>query len=155
MMTFTGIGATNEHAKLIMESYQRVIGQALLQEVISPDDAFTQLFHAPLVVLSHGTESDPVLNFGNRAALELWEMDWEAFTRTPSRFTAEPMEREERDKFLEAVSEKGYVDDYTGVRISSTGRRFHILRATVWNLIDENGAIHGQAAAFREHRYIK
>ena len=31
---------------------------------------------------------------------------------------------------------------------SATGRRFQIEQATVWNLIDEQDAIHGQAATF-------
>jgi len=72
----------------------------------------------------------------------------------PSRLTAEPMERAERAAFLKAVSENGYVDHYTGIRISSAGRRFYIMQATVWNLADDNDVFHGQAAAFREYRFI-
>lgn len=70
-MHYSGIGATNEHARLIMESYQSLTGQPLLGEPASDSHPFEQLFNAPCVVLSHGTETDPVLNFGNRAALEL------------------------------------------------------------------------------------
>ncbi|QYR21017.1 MEKHLA domain-containing protein [Paenibacillus sp. sptzw28] len=136
-----------------MDSFRRATGQSLLDEPVFAGAPFKQLFHAPFVVLSHGTEGDPILNFG-KAALELWEMSWEAFTRTPSRLTAEPLEREERSNFLKAVSDKGFIDDYTGIRISSSGRRFHIMKATVWNLTDETGTIRGQAATFREHRYI-
>jgi hypothetical protein len=153
-MCYTGAGATDEHARLIINSYRRWTGKSLLDEATESVKEFDQLFHAPIVILSHGLETDPILNFGNRTALELWEMDWETFTHTPSSLTAEPMEREERAKFLKAVNEKGYVDNYTGVRISSTGRRFYIMRATVWNLTDENGIIRGQAATFREHRFI-
>jgi hypothetical protein len=137
-----------------MDSYRRWTGKSLLDEAVQSGRPFDRLFQAPIVVLSHGTEADPVLNFGNRAALRLWEMDWETFTRTPSRLTAEPMEREERDLFLRAVSDNGYVDHYTSVRISSTGRRFYIMQATVWNLLDDPGELRGQAAAFREHRFI-
>jgi hypothetical protein len=153
-MHYTGAGATEVHARLIINSYQRWTGKSLLDEATESVKEFDQLFHAPIVILSHGLETDPILNFGNRTALELWEMDWETFTHTPSRLTAEPMEREERANFLKAVNEKGYVDNYTGVRISSTGRRFYIMRATVWNLTDDNGTIRGQAATFREHRFI-
>jgi hypothetical protein len=118
------------------------------------EGSFDRLFRAPIVVLSHGTESDPVLNFGNEAALRLWEMDWNAFTATPSRFTAEPMERAERDTFFRRVTEFGFVDNYTGIRISSSGRRFYIVNAVVWNLVDDEGRFAGQAAAFAEYRYI-
>ncbi|CAM4209023.1 MEKHLA domain-containing protein [Paenibacillus alkaliterrae] len=148
-----GIGATEGHARLLADSYRRWMGRELIGLV--PDrGVWEQLFEAPKIILSHGTETDPVLNFGNRKGLELWEMDWEPFTGTPSRLTAEPMERAERDRFFEAVTANGFVDNYTGIRISSTGRRFYIVNAIVWNLIDEEGAYRGQAAAFSEYRFI-
>ena len=65
--------------------------------------------------------------------------DWEELTRTPSRLTAEAPNREERARLLETVTRLDFIDDYSGVRISKTGRRFKISRATVWNLISENG----------------
>jgi hypothetical protein len=34
---------------------------------------------------------------------------------------------------------RGFIDDYAGVRIARTGRRFLIQRATVWNLTDDQG----------------
>jgi hypothetical protein len=100
------------------------------------------------VVVSHGIEPDPVLNYGNRAALRLWEMSWEEFTRTPSRLTAEAPDRVERARLLQAVSQHGCIEDYSGVRISRTGRRFKIARATVWNLLSDSGEPCGQAAVF-------
>jgi hypothetical protein len=151
---YTELGTSDVHARLILNSYQKWTGRSLLDETVEAGKEFEQLYHAPIVILSHGMEIDPILNFGNRAALELWEMDWETFTHTPSRLTAEPMEREERATFLKAVNENGYVDNYTGVRISNSGRRFYIMQATVWNLTDEIGVIHGQAATFRDHRLI-
>ncbi len=153
-MHYTGIGASDKHARLIIESYQRWTGKSLLDEAANSGKEFELLFHAPIVVLSHGTEDDPILNFGNLAALRLWEMDWESFTRTPSRHTAEPLERDERARFMTAVSGNGFVDNYTGIRISISGRRFYIMKATVWNLVDESGTMRGQAAAFREYRFI-
>ena len=79
------------------------------------------------------------MNYGNAAALALWEMSWEELTRTPSRLTAEAPNREERARLLEAVTRRGFIDDYSGMRISKGGRRFRISRATVWNLISETG----------------
>ena len=112
------------------------------------------IFHAPFVVVSHGTEADPVLNYGNAAALALWEMSWEELTSTPSRLTAEAPNREERARLLAAVTARGFIDDYSGVRISKTGRRFRIARATVWNLISENGRPCGQAAMFNRWEFL-
>lgn len=107
-----------------------------------------RLFRAPFVVVSHADSEDPVLNYGNRQALDLWEMDWQEFTATPSRLTAEPVNRDERADMLRRVAAHGFVTDYRGVRISRTGRRFLVERATVWNVVDENGRRRGQAAAF-------
>jgi hypothetical protein len=42
----------------------------------------------------------------------------------------------------------GFVDDYAGVRISRTGKRFRIEQAIVWNVVDAEGKDHGQAATF-------
>ncbi|WP_138754366.1 MEKHLA domain-containing protein [Paenibacillus sinopodophylli] len=149
----TGVGATEEHARLLVDSYLRWTGKQLL--VLMPGQSVKeQLFEASIVILSHGIEEDPVLNYGNRRGLSLWGMEWETFTRTPSRLTAEQMEREERDRFFEEVTANGYVDNYTGIRISSTGQRFYIVNATVWNLLDENDAYRGQAAAFKEYQMI-
>jgi hypothetical protein len=154
-MKLTGIRAKNEHARLIINSYERLTGKKLVEdEELLPGEEFKRLYHLPIIVLSHGREPDPVLNFGNLMAQKLWEMDWNTFTETPSRLTAEPMERDERDRFLKTVGEHGFIDDYMGIRISSTGRRFYIMETTVWNLIDESGYNHGQAATFREYRYI-
>ena len=102
-----------------------------------------------LVVVSHDDGDDPVFNYATRAALDLWEMSWETFTRTPSRESAEPVERAERERLLERVARDGYVDDYCGVRVTATGRRFEIRDAYVWNVYDDGGARVGQAALFR------
>jgi hypothetical protein len=74
--------------------------------------------------------------------------------KTPSRLTAEPMHRDERANLLERTSRDGFVDDYQGIRISSTGRRFRIDRATVWNLVNTSGDRIGQAATFSEWQFL-
>ncbi|AZN39694.1 MEKHLA domain-containing protein [Paenibacillus albus] len=150
-----GIGSTERHANIILDSYHRLLGKPLVEREAAQESSAALLFDAPIVVLSHGTQADPVLNFGNRAALELWEMDWSAFTKIESRHTAEPMIQEERQRFLEAVATQGYIDDYNGIRISSSGRRFRIEQAIVWNLYDEDGDYYGQAAAFKNYTFVQ
>lgn len=142
------------HAQLLLDSYRRWTGRDLI--TLEPDRTLrAQLDAAPRIILSHGTETDPVLNYGNKAAMRLWEMNEEQFTSTPSRLTAEPMERKERERFLEQVTANGYVDNYTGIRISRTGKRFYIHRATVWNLVAEDGVYYGQAASFIAFTYTE
>ena len=138
-----------EHAQLLARSFARFVGQELLSPKIDdPTEYARQLFEAPYVVLSHGTQPDPIFNYANRTAMELFELDWAAITCLPSRESAEPMNRSERERLLAAVAEHKFIDDYAGVRISSTGKRFYIPQATVWNLVDAEGAYQGQAATF-------
>jgi hypothetical protein len=113
-----------------------------------PEDEARRLFEAPFVVVSHGTQEDPILNYGNRMALELWEMDVATLLTMPSRLTAEPMHRDERAQMMRRAAKQGYVDDYRGVRISRTGKRFLIDRAVIWNLQNASGYRVGQAATF-------
>lgn len=147
--------ALDPRLQLIVTSYRRLTGKRLLVDA-SPDAAAVpqMLWEAPHTIVAHGTEDDPIFFYGNRLALQLFEMDFAAFTRLPSRFSAEPLERDERARLLQKVTQQGYVDDYSGVRIASSGRRFMIDAATVWNLLDENGVCHGQAAAFADWRLL-
>jgi hypothetical protein len=135
-------------AGLLLASFERLLGRELVSSDGSQRDRAERLFHAPFVVVSHGTQVDPILNYGNAAALALWEMTPEQLTQTPSRLTAEPLHRDERARLLERTRRDGYVDDYSGVRISATGKRFRIERAIVWNLTDAAGTHLGQAATF-------
>jgi len=130
---------------LVATSYRRLTGRELAAPAASIAEA---LWSAPRVIVAHGVEADPIFFFGNRAALDQFEMRFERFTAMPSRLSAEPMLRDERQALLDRVARDGFVDNIAGIRISATGRRFHIIRATVWNLIDEHGGWHGQAATF-------
>jgi hypothetical protein len=142
------------HTRVLARSFRRWTGRDLLPGLFNPAGLAKNIFHAPFVVVSHGTEADPILNYGNAAALALWEMAWEELTRTPSRLTAEAPNREERARLLDVVTTRGFIDDYSGVRISKSGRRFRIERATVWNLISEKGEPCGQAATFDQWEFI-
>jgi len=125
-----------------------VVGRPLL--VVSGDDAehARALYEAPMVVLSHGLGADPMFNYGNRLAQQVFEFSWSELTVLPSRLSAEAQNRSERQRLLDAVSARGYIDDYGGVRISKSGRRFRITGATVWNLVDASSVVRGQAATF-------
>jgi len=143
-----------EQSRRILDSYHHWLGVDLIPRTGSASDDAAALFAAPFVVVSHGTEADPILNYGNRQALELWEMDVATLLQTPSRLTAESLHRDERARLLARTTHDGYVDDYRGIRISRTGRRFQIERAVVWNLVTEDGAHVGQAATFAEWKPV-
>ena len=139
--------------ELLLDSFRRWTGRDLLMRTGRSEDAQT-LYVAPFVVVSHGIEPDPVLNYGNRFALELWETDWESFTRTPSRLTAEPVNQAERERMLAQAAARGFINDYQGVRITRTGRRFLVENALVWNVVEPDGTRVGQAASFSRWTFL-
>lgn len=140
-----------EHSTLLAESCRRLTGKQLIEDSALPGEALAKsLFEAPFVLVSHDTAEDPLFNYANRSALQLFELDWDAFTRLPSRLSAEATKREERQRLMARVARDGFIDDYRGIRVSSTGKRFWIENATVWNIVDANGRYHGQAAMFQD-----
>ncbi|MEM9218193.1 MAG: MEKHLA domain-containing protein [Cyanobacteria bacterium P01_F01_bin.150] len=145
------------------QSFQQVVGRAFPKSWTPQsseasdmaDVAFAKdLFYAPFVVVSHNTDADPVFNYGNQAALSLFELNWDEFTTLPSRQSAEPPNREERSHLLHAVTTQGYIQGYQGIRISKTGKRFRIEDVTVWNMLDDQGNYHGQAAIYSKWTYL-
>ncbi len=144
-----------EHAERLRRTFHALTGRDLIDPALSPEAAAKTLFHAPFVVLSHDAAPDPILTYGNRAALELFALSWEALIQMPSRLTAEAPNRAERARLLAEVTARGFIDDYSGVRIARTGKRFLIERATVWNLSDESGRRRGQAATFQAWQYLE
>lgn len=144
-----------EHLRILLDSFHRLLGRQLVPRSGDAERDAQRVYEAPFVVVSHDGAADPILNFGNQTALDLWEMDVNTFLQTPSRLTAEPMHRDERALLLERTTRDGFVDDYQGIRISSTGQRFKIHRAVVWNLQDDTGNNIGQAATFDHWTFLE
>ena len=144
-----------ERGAALMASFHRWTGRHLIEPTGDAVLDARLLFEAPFVVVSGGAEADQMLNYANLSALGLWEMDWETLVKTPSRHTAEPMHRDERAEFLRRVRENGFIDDYSGIRISRTGRRFRIRQAIVWNVFNAIGAYVGQAATFSSWEFLE
>ena len=138
----------------LLDSFKRATGCDLFQRSGDAAEEAERLFAAPFVVVAHGPEADPILNYANRAGLLLWEMPAVDFIRTPSRLTAEPTLRAAREKLLAETTRKGFVSGYEGVRISASGRRFVIQNVTIWNVASADGAAAGQAATFADWRFL-
>lgn len=143
-----------DRAALIVASYRRLTGRDLLDPALDAADAARALYMAPFAVLAHDAGADPLFTYANLTAQRLFEMPWASIVGLPSRQSAEPLARAERQRLLDAVAACGYIDDYVGVRTSSSGRRFRVEGATVWNLIDATGAYRGQAACFATWREL-
>ena len=147
-------GYLQEHVNLMCESLRNYAGRDLVGSKIDEGEAAKELFYAPFALVSHDALEDPIFNYANRTALKLFEMTWEELTSTRSRESAERPDQEERARLLKEVSKKGFIENYSGVRISKSGKRFFIEKALVWNLVDRNHAYYGQAATFSHWRFI-
>lgn len=137
------------HSDRLIRSFEHWTKQPLIRPASAK-----ALFEAPFVVVSHGTEPDPIFNYANQQALNLWQMDWSTFTQLPSRHSAEPISQEERSRLLNQAKAQGYISDYRGVRISSQGKRFWIEDVILWTVLDEDDRPCGQAATFSNWKFI-
>ncbi len=142
------------HALILLRSFAHWTGRRLIDPSLPESEQARQLFLAPFAVVSHNTAPDPIFNYGNETALKLFELSWDEFTALPSRQSAEPLHQDERARLLAQVTHQGYVNNYRGIRIAKSGRRFLIEKGLVWNLLDENGAYYGQAATFSDWSFI-
>ncbi|HZE30589.1 MAG TPA: MEKHLA domain-containing protein [Actinoallomurus sp.] len=149
--TFTGGPAEDvAFAELLAGSHERVVGTRILPEDLAGVEAARWLYgEAPFGLLAHDTSADPRFVYANATAQKRFEYSWEEFTGLPSRLSAEADNREKRQEFMDGVLRQGYVSGYRGVRIAKSGRRFWIEDTTVWNLLDRDGTLRGQAALIR------
>ena len=129
--------------ELVAGSFARLVGRPL-----GARSASWLYRAAPFVLLAHNTDADPRFIYANRAAQACFGYFWDEFVTLPSRLSAEPGLRETRQAALDSVARDGFVAGYSGIRIAKSGRRFRILDAVIWQLIDAAGTFHGQAATF-------
>jgi hypothetical protein len=140
-----------DHIALISQSFQNLLGYPLLPDT---NNLAERLYYAPFVLLSHNTDSDPIFNYANAQGLQLFELNWQQLITLPSHASAEAVNQAAREKLMAAVTAQGFMTDYCGVRVSSTGKRFEIRNAIIWNLSDANGVYQGQAACFSDWVFL-
>ena len=145
----------SDHVLLILSNLKELAGIDLLTSLsCNEKEVGEKAFYANFCLLSHDGASDPVLNYGNIKALELWEASWDELTSMQARETAKPDDQATREKTMKEVKENGYLTNYSGIRVSKFGKAFKILDVTIWNLTDQKGEPYGQAALFRDYEFI-
>ncbi|GAA5052274.1 hypothetical protein GCM10023208_12970 [Erythrobacter westpacificensis] len=135
--------SAGERLALLLESYRRLTGEALAADA----DA---LWNAPHAVLAHDRAAPPVFFYANARTLSLFKRSADEMIGLPSHLSAEPEAREERAAMFAKLEAEDIVTGYSGLRVASDGSRFRILNATIWNLRDASGTLHGQAARVDE-----
>jgi PAS domain-containing protein len=141
-----------EFFDMLVSSYRRYVGTEpafLAGGEATPDWLYERSSHC---VLAHDTGSVPRFIYANRAAQACFEYDWDEIIGLPSHLSAEPGDRAERQRLLDAVAREGFATGYSGLRIAKLGRRFWIEDGVLWQLVDGGGVVRGQAASFGRWR---
>jgi PAS domain-containing protein len=141
-----------EFFDLLVSSYRHFVGAE--PKFLAGGDATPEWLyeHAPYCVLAHDAGSVPRFIYANRAAQACFEYDWDEIVGLPSHLSAEPGDRAERQRLLDAVARDGFATGYSGLRIAKSGRRFWIEDGVLWQLLDKDGVVRGQAASFGRWR---
>tara|TARA_B110001454_G_scaffold209723_1_gene223504 strand:+ start:16525 stop:17010 length:486 start_codon:yes stop_codon:yes gene_type:complete len=137
--------------QLIIDSYVRLTGRCLLPMTEANPE---KLWEAPFALVAHSTEADPIFFYGNKTAITLFATDASGLIAMPSRLSAKPINRAERSRLFERVAQHGFIDDYAGDRVTTTGWEFRIKQATVWTLFDNHNEIKGHAALFDDWTWL-
>ena len=143
-----------DYIYLITRSLKRLTKIEIVDFALSLEEQAKQVFDADYVLLAHNGTSDPIFNYANQTAQNLFELSWDEFIDMPSKYSAESDERGKREEFLAEVTEKGYSKNYSGIRISKSGKRFEIKNVMLWNVYDPEGHRIGQAAMFDQYDYL-
>jgi hypothetical protein len=132
----------------VVSAFARITGGDLIAEAgLDPAELGRSVWEGNFALLTH--DRNAILTYGNRFALDLWEMDWDTLVHTPSRETAPEEDRAARAAIMAEVERNGFTRSYAGRRVSRSGKLFLIENATVFTLIDEEGAGFGTGAFFQ------
>lgn len=101
-------------------------------------------------VLSHGTQPDPIFNYGNKASLELFGYKIEELCRTASRLSTVPELMNDRDTLIQDIETRGYGYIADAVRVKYDGELFVIDSILVWTVFDEADKRIGLAAVYNK-----
>lgn len=135
-------------ADLLLGSYARLLGRPLLDAAAGEQPTAAWLYRAPFCLLAHDGAADPVFIYANETAQRCFGYGWDEVLTLPSRLSAEMPARHQRQRVLDAVARDGFIENYSGIRIAKSGRRFRIEDAVVWALRDGTTPV-GQAAVIR------
>eukprot|EP00271_Cylindrocystis_brebissonii_P002248 TRINITY_DN12699_c0_g1_i1.p1 TRINITY_DN12699_c0_g1~~TRINITY_DN12699_c0_g1_i1.p1 ORF type:complete len:256 (-),score=42.92 TRINITY_DN12699_c0_g1_i1:548-1315(-) len=135
------------HSLAVIDSYFRATGKPIFPSSVEISVAAKALWELPRVVVTQGTEEDPLYNYGNKAALDLFEMDWPTFTSSVARKWA-PEEEQTAHSELVKSAVQGVQDIGGLVRVTSSGQTFKISQGAWWALTTLDGEPFGQGAVF-------
>ena len=124
------------------------------------NDDYEQIYlNDRYVLITHGTEDDPIYNFANRAALAAFWRPWDDVVQLPSSQSVvlRSVDESKRIELMKSVTENNYVEEATGIRVRDDGKFIQLVDAVVWNVVDDgdddgNRTYIGQAAFFDRYQ---
>ena len=139
------------HAELLHYSLLKHTGQVLLDDADDYGDfsATALACRTDAVILSHGTEESPLLNYGTRAALNLLDCEWDEFVSLEWSDCLLASAATDLRAVAAAVDEDGYKDGIALECVSTYGQRFVVRDALAWRVDLEDGTPAGRALMFK------
>lgn len=136
---------------LLTGSYLKLTGESIVPESCGETTGVMDWLYryAPYGVLAQNASMEPRFVYANRTAQSFFECNWNEIVGMHSRLSAPETNQEARASVMEDVMRKGYRAGYRGVRRTLAGRLFWIDNVTIWNMVDDEDIVHGQAAVIR------
>lgn len=144
------------HVALVDESLRKLSGEGIFERMglsiaHEANDIYEKICeNERFVLITHGIESDPIYNYGNVAALEAFARTWDDLRTIPSRESVVIRSQDEklRIELMKTVTDTGFVDGATGIRVRGDDKFIRLVDAVVWNCYDRESVYVGQAALF-------
>jgi len=150
------VNDVENHIRLMDKSLEKTSGKSLFEWIQerqepgeTPIENASQLHkNKRFGILSHGTQVDPVYNYGNTAGLELFEQTLERLCETPSRFSTVPRLMGDRRESIKNIERAGYGTIQRAIRVSARGSLFCTADILVWTIKDDENRRIGLAALY-------
>jgi hypothetical protein len=131
-----GIPDVPHHLKILDDSLRRLTKKGLAERmgIVRSESIYSDIhLNDRFVVISHGTEKDPIYNYGNSACLAAFARTWDELCKIPS---ADSVVRRSVDENLRVelmlrVTRDGYVEGASGIRVTGDGRFLRLVDAVV------------------------
>lgn len=99
-------------------------------------------------ILSHGTQPDPIYNYGNRASLILFDQTLENLCKTASRYSTVESLMEDREQLIQQINSVGHGTISNAIRTTTKGKLFVMETIWIWHVYHPDGRRIGLAALY-------
>lgn len=82
-------------------------------------------------ILSHGTQTDPIYNYGNKASLILFDQTVDNLCKTASRYSTVESLMEDREQLIQQINDSGYGTISNAVRRTLGEEKLFVIE-TIW-----------------------